>query len=143
MKTWNAKKEENYAKWYLIDAQDKILGRLSSKIAHMLMGKHKPQYTPHVDTGDFIVVINAEKIKMTGKKWDDKKYYSHSKYFGSLKEAKAKELKSKNPGFLIKESIEGMLPKTKLGKKMIKKLKIYKGSDYPHKAQKVEPLDIK
>lgn len=142
MKTWNAKKEEAELnrKWYLIDAQGQSLGRLSSKIAQVLSGKVKPTYTPYVDTGDMVVVINADKITMTGNKWLDKKYFRKSRFFGSLKETTAKEMLIKNPTFLLKDAVSGMLPKTKLGKQMITKLKLYAGSEHPHQAQNPQVL---
>ncbi len=122
MKTWNAKKEDVEAKWYLVDATDKSLGRLSTQIATILRGKHRPTFTPHVDTGDFVVVINADKISMTGKKWLQKMFYTRSRYFGSVKEATAQQMMDKNPTFLLEEAVQGMLPKTKLGKQIATKL---------------------
>lgn len=142
MKTWNAKKEdvENNRNWYLVDAEGQSLGRLSTKIAMVLSGKAKPTYTPHVDTGDMVVVINADKITMTGNKWLDKKYYRRSRFFGSLKETTAKEMLVKNPTFILEDAVQGMLPKTKLGKKMLKKLKLYAGTEHPHQAQNPQLL---
>lgn len=142
MKTWNAKKEDmdNNRKWFLVDAQGQSLGRLSSKIAQILSGKVKPTYTPYVDTGDMVVVINADKITMTGNKWLDKKYFRKSRFFGSLKETTAKEMLIKNPTFLLQDAVAGMLPKTKLGKQMITKLKLYAGSEHPHQAQNPQVL---
>ncbi len=142
MKTWNAKKEEmeKNRRWYLMDARDQNLGRFSTKIASLLSGKTKPIYTPHVDTGDSVVVINAEKIKMTGNKWVDKKYYRRSRFLGSLKEVSAREMLEKNPKFMIERAVRGMLPKTKLGRKMLNNLNIYVGSEHPHQAQKPETL---
>ncbi len=142
MKTWNAKKEdyESNRNWYLVDAQGQSVGRLSSKIAKILTGKNKPTYTPHVDTGDMVVVINADKVTMTGKKWLDKKYYRRSRFFGSLKETTAKEMLTKNPTFILQDSVQGMLPKTKLGNKMLSKLKLYAGSEHPHQAQNPQIL---
>ncbi len=140
MKTWNAKKEEveKNRQWYLLDARDQNLGRFSTKIATLLSGKAKPTYTPHVDTGDSVVVINAEKIKMTGNKWVEKKYYRRSRFFGSLKETSAREMLKKKPEFIIMDAVRGMMPKTKLGRKMLSKLKVYAGSEHPHQAQKPE-----
>ena len=137
MKTWIAKKEdyENKRNWFVIDANGQSVGRLASKIALVLSGKSKPTYTPHVDTGDMVVVINADKITMTGNKWMDKKYYRRSRFFGSLKETTAKEMLVKNPTFILKDAVQGMLPKTKLGKQMISKLKLYAGGEHPHQAQ--------
>ena len=142
MKTFSAKKEEVQRKWYLINAEDKVLGRMASKIAERLRGKHKPIYTPHVDTGDFIIVTNAEKVLITGKKLKQKKYYRHSGYPGGLKSITTEELKQKKPEELIKLVVKGMLPKNRLGRQMIKKLKVHAGSEHPHQAQKPELLNI-
>ena len=133
MKTWNGKKEEmeKNRRWYLLDAKDQNLGRFSTKIATLLSGKNKPTYTPHVDTGDAVVVVNANKIKMTGNKWIDKKYYRRSRFLGSLKEVSAREMLIKNPAFIIESAVRGMLPKTKLGRKMLSKLKVYGGEAHP------------
>lgn len=143
MKTWNAKIEEmeKNRRWYLLDAKDQNLGRFSTKIANLLSGKNKPTYTPHVDTGDGVVVINASKIKMTGNKWVDKKYHRRSRFLGSLKEISAQEMLVKNPMFIIENAVRGMLPKTKLGRKMLSKLKVYEGDEHPHKSQKPEILN--
>ena len=141
-KTYIAKKGEVERKWYLIDAKDKTLGRLASKIAVILMGKHKPQYTPHVDCGDFVVVINADKVKLTGAKWEKKIYYWHSGYLGGLKSRTAKEMLERKPEFLIYHAVKGMLPKNNLARRMIKKLKVYAGENHPHQAQKPEPIEI-
>jgi large subunit ribosomal protein L13 len=142
MKTWNAKKEdfENNRQWYLVDAEGQSVGRLASKIAMVLSGKSKPTFTPHVDTGDMVVVINADKVTMTGNKWSDKKYYRRSRFFGSLKETTAAEMLEKDPTFILKDAVQGMLPKTKLGKKMASKLKLYAGSEHPHQAQNPQLL---
>ena len=142
MKTWNAKKEEmeKDRRWYLLDASGQNLGRLSTRIAGLLSGKNKPIYTPHVDTGDMVVVINADKIKMTGNKWIHKKYYRRSRFFGSLKETSAREMLKKKPTFMVQDAVKGMLPKTKLGRKMLSKLKLYSGNEHPHKAQKPQAL---
>lgn len=142
MKTWNAKAEEVQRKWYIVDATDKNLGRLSTRLADILRGKHRPTYTPHVDTGDFVVVINADKIQMSGNKWVDKKYYRRSKFFGSLKEMSAQEMREKNPAFIITDAVSGMLPKNKLRSGMIKKLKVYGGTEHPHSSQKPEALSL-
>jgi len=142
MKTFVAKETEVEKEWHLVDAQDKILGRLATQIAVRLRGKHKPTFTPHADTGDFIVVVNAEKIAMTGKKWDDKIYYRHSGYLGGLKEISAKELLEKKPEEIIRLAVKRMLPKNSLGRRQLKKLKIYTGPDHPHKAQEPEKLEI-
>lgn len=143
MKTIFAKKTDIQKKWYVVDADGAVLGRLASKIAHFLRGKHKPIYTPNVDTGDFIIVVNAEKIRLTGKKLTDKVYYWHSGYRGGLKAATAKEILQKSPERLIREAVWGMLPKNRLGRQMIKKLKIYKGPEHPHMAQMPEKLIIR
>ena len=142
MKTFVAKEHEVERKWYLVDAQDKILGRLASNIASRLRGKHKPIYTPHADTGDFIVVVNAEKIAMTGKKWDNKFYYRHTGYMGGLKEISARKLKEKRPEDIIRFAVKRMLPRNSLGRRQMKKLKIYAGPDHPHQAQQPEKLEI-
>lgn len=141
MKTVVAKKESVERKWYVVDAAGQVLGRLASNIASRLRGKHKPTYTPHVDTGDFIVVVNAEKIVLTGKKWKDKRYYHHTGYVGGIKSMTARDLLHKHPKDLIRFAVKGMLPKNKLGDKLIKKLKIYTGSDHPHTAQRPESLE--
>ena len=142
MKTVVAKDEDVDRKWYVVDATDHVLGRLASKIAFILRGKHKPIFTPHVDTGDFIVVVNADKIALTGKKWGDKVYYRHSGYMGGIKSTTAKELLKKRPEDLVRFAVRGMLPKNRLGRSIIKKLKIYAGSDHPHSAQRPEQLEI-
>jgi large subunit ribosomal protein L13 len=130
-------------KWYVADAEDVVLGRLSARIAAVLRGKHKPTYTPHVDTGDFVVVINAEKVKMTGNKLQQKTYERYSGYPGGLRVVNARTLLASKPEEVIKLSVRGMLPKNALGRKMLKKLKVYKGSEHPHKAQMPEMLDVK
>jgi len=142
MKTFSAKKDEVQRKWYLVDAEDKILGRLASEIAVRLRGKHKPIYTPHVDTGDYIVVINADKVRMTGRKLKQKVYYRHSGYPGGLKSITAEKLQQKRPEELVRLVVKGMLPKNSLGRDMIKKMKIYAGEKHPHQAQNPEILDI-
>ncbi|MCD6407897.1 50S ribosomal protein L13 [bacterium] len=128
--------------WFLIDAEGQILGRLASNIAKILMGKHKPTYTPNIDTGDYVIVVNAEKIKVTGKKLTDKIYYRHSGYLGGLKEETLMSLLSRKPEKVIELAVKGMLPKNKLGRKMIKKLKVYRGPEHPHQAQKPKVLKI-
>lgn len=142
MKTWNAQPGEVEMKWYLVDATGKTLGRISTEIAKIIRGKNKPTFTPHVDTGDFVVVINSEKIEMSGEKWTNEKYYSHSRYFGSLKELSAAQMRDKDPANVIVEAVAGMLPKNKLSKRLIHKLKAYKGSTHPHAAQKLEMLNL-
>ena len=142
MMTWNAKPGEVERKWWLVDATDKTLGRMCTEIAKVLRGKNKPQFTPHIDTGDFVIVINSEKVRMTGNKWTQEKYYRRSRYFGSVKELTAEQMREKDPSFIISEAVAGMLPKTRLGRQLITKLKAYKGSEHPHTAQKPEALTI-
>jgi large subunit ribosomal protein L13 len=142
MRTLFAKKDEIQKKWYLIDAQDVVLGRLAVTVADHLLGKNKPTYTPNVDTGDFIVVINAEKVKLTGKKLDNKVYYRHSGYPGGIKSETARERLSQHPERVITAAVWGMLPKGRLGRAIIKKLKVYKGDEHPHQAQKPEILAV-
>jgi large subunit ribosomal protein L13 len=142
MKTFVAKEREVDRKWYLVDAEDKILGRLATQIAMRLRGKHKPIFTPHADTGDFIVVVNAEKVALSGKKWDKKIYYRHSGYIGGLKEISARKLLEKKPEDVLRYAVRGMLPKNSLGRRQLKKLKIYVGPDNPHEAQQLEALEI-
>jgi len=142
MKTFVAKEHEVDKKWYLIDAENRILGRLASQIAIRLRGKHKPIFTPHADTGDFIVVINADKVALTGSKWDNKIYYRHTGYMGGIKQISAKKLLEKKPAEVLRLAVQRMLPKNSLGRKQLKKLKIYIGSDHPHQAQKPEVLEI-
>ncbi len=143
MKTYNAKPGEIDQKWYLVDADGKTLGRIATHIAQILRGKNKPTFTPHIDTGDFVVVINSEKVKMSGNKWIDEKFYSHSRFFGSLKELSAAQLLEKDPAMVIQEAVAGMLPKNKLSKRLILKLKAYKGAAHPHAAQQPETLTFK
>ena len=133
-----AKKGSIEQKWHLIDANGKTLGRLATRVAMLLRGKHKPIFTPHVDTGDFVVVVNAEKISLTGKKWKDKLYIHHSGYPGGLKSISAGKMREKKPERLVTMAVQGMLPKNKLGRKMIKKLKVYSGDAHPHQAQQPE-----
>jgi len=142
MKTYVAKEQEISKKWYLVDAKDKVLGRLATQIAMRLRGKHKPIFTPHADTGDFIVVINANKVTLTGRKWDKKIYYRHTGYIGGLKEISAKKLLEKKPEDILRFAVRGMLPKNSLGRRQLKKLKIYSGSEHPHQAQQLEKLEI-
>ncbi len=142
MKTYSAKPTEVDRKWYVVDANECILGRLASFVAIRLRGKHKPIYTPHVDTGDNIIVINANKVALTGKKWDKKFYYRHSGYMGGLKSMTAKQLLQKRPEDLVIRAVRGMLPKNSLGRKMLKKLKVYAGPEHPHVAQQPERLQL-
>ncbi|PKN07325.1 MAG: 50S ribosomal protein L13 [Deltaproteobacteria bacterium HGW-Deltaproteobacteria-7] len=142
MKTFSAKAEETKQDWYVVDASGKVLGRLASEIALRLRGKHKAIYTPHVDTGDFIVVLNAEKITLTGKKLTDKIYYSYSGYPGGLRETAAGKMLAEKPENLIRIAVAGMLPKNNLGRKMLKKLKVYSGNAHPHEAQCPQTLAV-
>jgi large subunit ribosomal protein L13 len=142
MKTFVAKEKEVSKKWYLIDAKDKVLGRMATQIAMRLRGKHKPIYTPHADTGDFVVVVNADKVVLTGKKWDNKFYYRHSGYIGGLKQILAKDLREKKPRDILRFAVRGMLPKNSLGRRQLRKLKVYVGPDHPHQAQQPEKLEI-
>ncbi len=134
-KTYSAKPGEVERKWYVIDLEGEVLGRAATKIATLLRGKHKPQYTPHVDTGDFVIVLNADKVKLTGSKWSKKVYYKHSGYIGGLTTFTASEMRNRHPERIIQFAVRGMLPKTKLGNKMIKKLKVYNGGEHSHAAQ--------
>ena len=136
MKTYTQKKEEVERKWFVLDVKDKVLGRIATKIADRIRGKDKPTFTPHTDGGDYVIVINAEKIKVTGSKFDTKKYYNHSLYPGGLKTQTFKELNNKNPEKIIFNAVKGMLPKNKLGKSIIKKLKVFKGPSHDHNSQK-------
>ncbi len=140
--TCSAKKSDNEGKWCVVDASGAVLGRLASTVASRLQGKHNPMYTPHVDTGDWIVVINAEKAVLTGRKLDQKNYYRHSGYIGGLKSTTARELRDKKPEDMVRFAVKGMLPKNRLGRKQFKKLKVYAGSEHPHQAQKPEVLEI-
>jgi len=143
MKTYRPKVEEIKREWYVVDASGKTLGRLATQIAKILMGKHKVTYTPHVDNGDFVIVINADKIHVTGKKLDKKIYYKHTGYFGHLKEETLKQKLQRKPEEVIYLAVRGMLPKNKLRKRMLKRLKIYAGPEHPHKAQNPKPLEVK
>ena len=142
MKTISANKETAQNDWYVVDAEGKILGRMAAEIAHRLRGKHKAEYTPHVDTGDYIVVVNAEKVAVTGNKATDKKYYRHTGYPGGLKTRCFNEMIEKAPEDVIKLAVKGMLPRTPLGRTMMKKLKIYTGNEHPHGAQNPAQLNI-
>lgn len=142
MKTEVAKKNEVAREWFLVDAQDKVLGRIATQIANVLRGKHKPIYSPSVDAGDFVIVLNADKINLTGQKHSDKIYYSHSEYPGGIKSISAGKLLEKKPEELIRKAVKGMLPKNKLSRHMIKKLKIYAGGDHPHQAQNPKTLNV-
>jgi large subunit ribosomal protein L13 len=142
MKTYQAKKEELGYKWYLVNAEGKVLGRLATELAKILKGKNKPTYTPHVDTGDFVIVVNAGKVTLTGKKMKDKIYYHHTGYPGGIKEMNAEKLLAKKPTEMIRMAVRGMLPKNSLGRQMLRKLKIYGGPNHPHDAQKPISLEI-
>ena len=142
MKTFSAKAETVKREWFVIDATDKVLGRLSTEIARRLRGKHKPEYTPHVDTGDYIVVINADKVRVTGNKETDKIYHHHTGYVGSLKSVNLAKMRQEHPDRIIKHSVKGMLPKNSLGRAMFKKLKVYAGGSHEHAAQQPQPLEI-
>jgi large subunit ribosomal protein L13 len=142
MKTYVAKEHEVDKKWFVVDAENKVLGRLASQIAIRLRGKHKPIFTPHADTGDFIVVVNADKIALTGEKWDNKYYYRHSGYTGGLKSISARKLLEKKPEELVRLAVRRMLPRNSLGRRQLKKLKIYAGAEHPHQAQQPEQLEL-
>ena len=140
--TYSAKESDNKGNWLVVDAEDIVLGRLASQVAARLRGKHNPLYTPHVDCGDFVVVINADKIKLTGRKEEQKMYYHHSGYMGGLKSINAEKLRQKRPEDLVRSAVKGMLPKNRLGRKLYKKLKVYAGSEHPHQAQQPQPLNL-
>ena len=143
MRTFMANAQNIERKWYVVDAEGQTLGRLASEVAAILRGKHKPTFTPHVDTGDHVIIINAEKIKLTGKKWTDKIYYHHSGHPGGLKQRTANEMRSKYPEQMLEIAIKGMLPKNSLGRQMFKKLHVYAGSEHPHQAQKPEVYELR
>ena len=142
MKSFMASPSTVERKWYVVDAEGKTLGRLASEVANVLRGKNQPTYTPHIDTGDYVIVVNAEKIQVTGKKLDQKIYYHHSEYVGGMKEATLREMMQKKPEFVITHAVKGMLPKGPLGRQMLKKLHVYAGPEHNHAAQKPETLDI-
>ncbi len=142
MKTFSAKSHEVKRDWFVVDADNKVLGRLASEIARRLRGKHKPEFTPHVDTGDYIVVVNAAKMRVTGNKELDKKYYRHSGFPGGIYETTFGKMQERFPGRALEKAVKGMLPKGPLGYAMIKKMKIYAGAEHPHEAQQPKPLDI-
>ena len=141
-KTWNAKPGEIARQWYVVDAEGKTLGRLATQIAETLRGKRKPQYTPHVDTGDFVIVVNAEKITVTGKKLDDKLYYRHSGYPGGIRSRPLREELERRPTEVLRKAVKGMLPRNRLGRAQLRKLKIYAGTEHPHDAQAPKPLPL-
>lgn len=136
------KSEDADKKWYLIDAKDQVLGRLASEVAKIIRGKNKPTFTPNMDTGDFVIVINADKVKLTGKRPELKQYIRHSGYPGGQKITSVREVKQSKPEFLVENAVKGMLPKNRLGRKLIKKLKVYTGESHPHSAQKPEPISF-
>jgi large subunit ribosomal protein L13 len=142
MKTWTAKPHEIERRWYVVDAEGQTLGRLATRIADTLRGKNKPQYTPHVDTGDFVIVVNAEKIAVTGKKLDQKRYYRHSGYPGGLRSRTLREQLDRRPTEVLRKAVKGMLPRNRLSRAQITKLKIYAGPEHPHSAQAPEPLPL-
>lgn len=143
MRTWNAAKGESDRQWFIVDAAGKNLGRLASEVAQVIRGKHKPTFTPNQDTGDFVIVVNAEKVVTTGNKATEKMYYRHSRFFGSLKSRSYTEQQGQDAGFIIEQAVQGMLPKNKLSKSLIKKLKAYRGPNHPHAAQKPQALTMK
>ena len=142
MKSYMQKKETVERKWYVIDAEGKPLGRVASKAAHILRGKHKATYTPHIDCGDYVIIVNASKVLLTGNKLEDKKYYSHSQYPGGLRTRTAKEMIEKYPEEMVRKAVKGMLPKNRLGRAMYKKLFVYAGSEHKHMAQKPSEMDV-
>lgn len=142
MKTVSAKAHEVKRDWYVIDASEKVLGRLATEVARRLRGKHKSEYTPHVDTGDYIIVTNVEKIAVTGRKFKEKMYYHHSEFPGGIKSISFDKLQQKNPARILERAVKGMLPKNPLGREMYRKLKIYVGAEHPHTAQQPKQLDI-
>ncbi|MCB9094589.1 MAG: 50S ribosomal protein L13 [Halobacteriovoraceae bacterium] len=143
-KSFNMTTEEarNQRKWFIIDATDKVVGRLATEVANILRGKNKPQYTPHADTGDHVIIVNCEKVKFTGKKWDDKNYYWHTGYIGGIKQRTAKEQLEKHPELIIQNAVKGMLPSNALGKKQLTKLRVFAGENHTHEAQNPEVLEI-
>jgi len=142
MKTYTPKADEIERRWWVVDARDVPLGRLAAQVARVLRGKHKPMYTPHLDTGDYVIVVNAERIRLTGKKAEQKTYFRHSGYMGGEKHIPFKRMIQKNPERVIELAVKGMLPKTNLGRDMKKKLKVYAGPEHPHQSQQPEPLEL-
>lgn len=142
MKTYSVKQSEIKRDWFVVDAEDKVLGRLATELARVLRGKHKPNFTPHLDVGDFIVVINADKVKLTGRKMENKNYYRHSGYPGGLTAVPAKVMQATKPEEMIRHAVRGMLPKNSLGRSQLKKLKIYAGKEHPHEAQQPQVLEV-
>lgn len=142
MRTVSIRHEDVHRKWYVVDAENKVLGRLASEVAKILRGKHKPIYTPHVDSGDYVIIVNAEKVALTGNKWAQKRYRWHTGYPGGLREVPAAKMRQRRPERLVELAVRGMLPKTKLGRAMMRKLKVYAASAHPHAAQNPEPLKL-
>ncbi len=142
MKTYVPKASDVKSSWYIIDAEDQVLGRLATRVAVLLMGKHKPDYTPFLKTGDHVVVVNAEKVRLTGRKEDQKMYYSHSGYPGGIKAISARHLRKKFPERMVEKAVAGMLPKNKVGNQLTTRLKVYKGPDHPHAAQQPRPMSL-
>jgi large subunit ribosomal protein L13 len=142
MKTLSAKKEEVARRWYVVDAKGLVLGRLATRIASVLRGKHKPTFTPHVDTGDFVIVINADKVKLTGKKEEEKMYYDHTGWAGGIVERNAAKVREREPTAMIERAVGGMIPRGNLGKAVLSKLRVYASAEHPHAAQKPEPLPL-
>jgi large subunit ribosomal protein L13 len=142
VRTFTEKKEGIEREWYLVDAEGQTLGRLASRIAPILKGKHKPSYTPHLDCGDFVIIVNAEKVRVTGRKLDQKFYYHHSGYPGGLKSTSLRDQLDRHPERVLEAAVRGMLPKNKLGRRMVKKLKVYAGDSHPHQAQQPKPLEL-
>jgi large subunit ribosomal protein L13 len=142
MKTYVPKASDVKSSWYIIDAEDQVLGRLATRVAVLLMGKHKPDYTPFLKTGDHVIVVNAEKVRLTGRKEDQKMYYSHSGYPGGIKAISARHLRQKFPERMVEKAVAGMLPKNKVGNQLTTRLKVYKGPDHPHAAQQPQPMSL-
>lgn len=142
MSSYMARSEDFEKKWYIIDGEGKTVGRLSTKIARLLRGKEKPQFTPHADIGDFVIVVNADKVKFTGKKWEQKKYYWHTGYPGGIKSITAEDLAKKKPEEIVRKAVWGMLPKNKMQDKLISRLKVYTGTEHPHVSQQPENLEV-
>ena len=142
MKTVSIRPQDVDHAWYVVDAENQILGRLATEIASRLRGKHKPEYTPHVDTGDYIVVVNADKVRVTGSKFEDKMYYRHSGYPGGIKSMSFKDMQARHPERVVEKAVKGMLPRNPLGRAMFRKLKVYAGAEHPHSAQQPETLEL-
>lgn len=142
MKTYSPKPQDVERKWYVVDAEGQVLGRLATKIAHIARGKHKPMWAPHADVGDYIIVVNADKVRLTGRKVDQKMYYRHSGYSGGLKATSVRRMLDKRPEFVLQEAVRGMLPKNRLGRKLLKHVKIYASPTHPHDSQQPETLEL-